>query len=118
MQQRDAHPIEILESLMENGPANASQHALFVSQDFWAVDEQEKIESTTRQFIAKYESVCELITEKWGTADYVGSWSDSGFPDWSDDTLLSYWHKGDVLAYAAFRHDDKELPMMVVVGIR
>ena len=113
---QNAHPITILERLLKEASADDAEHLLMVSQDFWDVDEQKQIEQISQQFTSEFEKVCMQVSESWGVPNFKGEWDDAQFPDWCDAIRLAYWRRGNVIAYVAFRHDDKELPMIVVLG--
>lgn len=111
-----AKPKDILDRIISSAQAE-SEHALKVSRDFW--DEpasDEEYDALDTEFRQEYEAVARQIAQDWGPPDFQGDWETEGFPDWYPGQEMAYWTRGDHVAYVAFSHQDKELPMTVTIG--
>ena len=53
----------------------------------------------------------------WGEPDFIGSGGDDGFPDWSDAISIALWHRGQRIAYVAFKHPDHGTALTLEAGV-
>lgn len=110
--------LSVLTRLLE-APPGAENVYLEKSRDFWEGDwtteEMEAVEQSCRE---RYRGEAERLRAAWGTATFSGSWEDPDFPDWCPGTEVSYWEKGDRLAYLWWEHQDQELPFFLVAGAK
>ena len=108
--------IDILNRLIAEG-RNGREHHVKVSRDFWEepadAAEFTALDSVFRQ---EYGNLVEQVAQAWGRPDFQGDGEAEGFPDWYDALELACWRRGEHIAYVAFQHSDKELPMIVVLG--
>ena len=108
-----------LEALLSRSPAESAQEELRVSRDFWDSDwEVEEMERLEEEFRFDYARSAEQVRAAWGTPVFSGTWEDDGFPEWAICLEMTVWRRGAFLAYVGFEHQDKELPIMVTVGVK
>ena len=107
---------DILNEIVVRAKAN-DEHTLKRSRDFWdqPADEGED-DALNIEFRQAYMAVAQQIAQDWGPPAFQGGWEAEGFPEWSQGIEMAYWIRGDYVAYVAFSHEDKELPMTVTLG--
>ena len=103
-------PTDILDQLIATAES-LSEHYIKVSRDFWNAnpDEQEynTLDAELRQ---EYEALARQIARVWGPAAFQGNWESDSFPVWYDALEMTYWLRGNHIAFVAYCHSDKELP--------
>jgi hypothetical protein len=114
----DANPISILERLLELEPGYQNAHFLKASRDFWDSDwTYEQVEAIEAEFASELRSVAAKIEKAWGKPDFIGHRDNSEFPDFYTVEELGYWRKGDILAMVWWEHQDKEVPVLLGLGV-
>ena len=110
--------IAVLERLLQEAPG-AQPVYLQESRDFWDADwTAEEMETLERQFSERHAAETALIRAAWGEPTFSGGLEDPHFPDWCPGQALSYWERGDHIAYVWWEHQDQELPFLLVVGAK
>lgn len=114
----DSDPVVILEHLLTLEPGYRNAHFLKVSRDFWDSDwSYELVEGIEAEFASELRAVVARIEAAWGKADFLGHRDDSEFPEFYTVEELGYWRKGEVIAMAWWEHQDKEVPVLLGLGI-
>lgn len=111
--------MEVLERLLQEAPG-VEPYDLRITD--WFDDEQRYTPQTQELwagFLQQYQEVVREITSVWGTPQFEGTWSDSGFPSWHHWVVrLAYWQRGDAIAYVECDQQDSETPMILSVGVK
>jgi hypothetical protein len=114
----NANPVSILERLLELTPGYQNAHFLKASRDFWEPDwTYEQVEAIEAEFASELRSVATTIEKAWGKPDFIGHRDDSEFPEFYTVEELCYWRKGNVLAMVWWEHQDKEVPVLLGLGV-
>jgi hypothetical protein len=114
----DSDPIAIFQRLLALDPGYQNAHFLKASRDFWDSDwTYEQVETIESEFSKELRSVAERIEAVWGKPDFIGHRDDSEFPDFYTVEELCYWRKGEVLAMVWWEHQEKEVPVLLGLGV-
>jgi hypothetical protein len=108
--------IDILQTLLAGG--DNQEHVLEESRDFWDDDwDYDEMEAIFDALVLKWEKLVSEIAAVWGSPMQAGSGDEVDFP-WSVlGNRIAVWPHDDRFAYAAVRHEDKELPMLLLLGV-
>jgi len=109
-------PVKVLERALADGEELEATHA--VSRDFYDVVDYQVMDDTQDEFDKKYRELVQLLCDSWGPPAFDDGMGNPGFPKWYEAEFLACWQKGTQVAYVALRHDDKELPFMLVYGLK
>jgi hypothetical protein len=114
----DANPVAILEHLLTLEPGYRNAHFLKASRDFYEADwDYELVERIETEFAKDFRAVAAKIEAAWGKPDYLGHRDDSEFPEFYTVEELCYWRKGEVLALVWWEHQEKEVPVLLALGV-
>jgi hypothetical protein len=114
----DPSPIAILERLLKQEPGYRNAHFLKASRDFWESDwTYEQVEAIEAEFASELRSIAAEIETAWGKPDFIGHRDDSEFPDFYAVEELCYWRKGDLVAMIWWEHQEKEVPVLLGLGV-
>lgn len=109
-------PVQILQSVLDAGDCEI-EHTYLASKDFYDAAPGD-FDDTLDEFFAKYEELVRRFAQVWGPPAFDDGMANPKFPKWYDAEFLACWQKGDHTAYVALRHDDKELPLLLVYGAK
>ena len=76
----------------------------------------EELDALFADFQRDYVEASEELTKAWGPPAYQGAVDQDDFPDWSEALMITYWQRGEVLAFISLRHDDDHEPMFLEIG--
>ena len=111
-------PVAILERLLGEKPGYQNAHFLKVSRDFWESDwTYEQVEAIETEFAREFRSVAAQVEAAWGKPEFIGHRDDSPFPAFYTVEELCYWRKADVLAMVWWEHQEKEVPVLLGLGV-
>ena len=114
----DFNPIAILEHLLQKEPGYRNAHFVRASRDFWEPDwTYEQVEAIETEFAAEFRSIAAKIETMWGKPDFIGHRDNSEFPEFYTVEELCYWRKGNVLAMVWWEHQEKEVPVLLGLGV-
>jgi hypothetical protein len=108
--------MDVLHTLLAAG--ENQEHVLEESRDFWDDDwDYEEMDEIFDGLVLKWEKLVSEITSAWGPPLQAGSADEVDFP-WSVlGDRIAVWSRDDRFAYVAVRHEDKELPMLLLLGV-
>lgn len=108
----------LLNRLLQEAPGTADVF-LQKSRAFWDGDwTAAEMEALEREFRARYATEVAQARSVLGEPTFAGSYEEADFPDWCPGTDVSYWDRGDRIAYLWWEHQDKELPFLLVAGAK
>jgi hypothetical protein len=111
--------ITIFERLLQEAPG---AEPYYVRETDWFDDETRNTPETKAlwdDFVGQYVQVVQDVVSAWGEPEFQGSWEDAAFPDWHPWVLrLTYWQRGEAIAYVECDHQDPECPMALVIGVK
>jgi hypothetical protein len=111
-------PVKIFDRLLARKSGTRRVHYLTKSRDFfdcdWTYKDVEKIE---REFGRELRRVAAEVETVWGTPAFLGRRERSRFANWWVAEELCYWKKGRVFAVIWWEHQDKELPVILAMGV-
>lgn len=110
---------------------NQHEHVLFyaVSQDFYSVD-YDAYFAVERSYRQRFEQIVNTVASAWGKPraiiyDLPTQAADTDNEQclerdiyWRGGLALAYWCRGDSVAYIEIEHQDKELPLFLLLGTR
>lgn len=90
------------------------------SQDFYDEDEfSSAYEDTKDLFFQKYELLVSEVKTIFGEPSFDNGMAAKGFPSWYEADFMALWPVADGGGvYVALCQHDKELPFMLVIGVR
>jgi hypothetical protein len=111
-------PVRILERLLHKKPGPKNVHYLRASRDFYASDwTYKEMQAIEKEFAREFRSAAAQVEAAWGPPDFMGPRVQSEFPEWYVAQELCYWKRGDRLALIWWEHQDKELPVLLVLAV-
>jgi hypothetical protein len=91
---------------------------LKISKDFFD-DSEDELTEQTEQFLAEWEGIVQEVSSAWEQAAFQGTFGEKRFPKWAEGMFqLAVWKRGDRLAYAGVEQEDRELPLVLKLGVR
>jgi len=101
---------------------------LVVSRDFYFESSYEAQENVARQLLEHFGSTVRRVEESWGPPDFLTTeFPGFDYDDadtgplherlyWSGAMAVAIWLRGEFVAYVEVEHQDKDLPMMLILG--
>jgi hypothetical protein len=109
-------PVQVLQSVLDAGDREV-EHTYLASRDFFDAEAGD-FDDALDEFFAKYEELVRRFAQSWGPPAFDDGMANPKFPKWYEAEFLACWPKDDRTAYVALRHDDKELPLLLVYGVK
>jgi hypothetical protein len=70
-----------------------------------------------KEFINNYKELVSGIKKKYGTPSFEGNYGDPGFPEGRTGINLAQWSLEKGIGTIQFKHEDKELPLRLCIGL-
>ena len=110
-------PAAKLQEFMETHSNESVEYLFAQSNDFYHMRSYDEMDEAQDTYFQVYERLVKHLSASFGKPEFVDGMGNSKFPNWYEAMFLSYWKLGNNFVYAALRHEDKELPFLVVYGI-
>jgi hypothetical protein len=107
--------LDILQTLL--AAPEEGQHLLRETRDFWEDYDPDEMDALYYELVAEMNVIVESLTAVWGVPDFHGRWDDADYPAWAFHDVIAYWERQGRFAYVAVRHEDKELPIELMLGV-
>lgn len=104
----------VASALVRNGRVAFVRYLLEICMDPKSLSPEQR-EMTYRRFRQKYEDLVLIATQAIGAPKFRGSFGDTGFPEDSLAEDLSTWNFGDVIVRIEWSHQDRELPIVLLM---
>jgi hypothetical protein len=111
-------PVAVFEELLTQTPGFQNSHYLKASRDFYGRDQTyEAVRVVEQEFARAFRAVVEEVEAVWGPPEFIGHRSESPFAEWHVAEELCFWRKEDRLAMIWWEHQDKELPVLLILAV-
>lgn len=110
------NPPKALEAALKEGKRTL-ELVVATSGSFYDED-SDGLEEAEDEYFEKYNDLVRQVKRSWGEPLFDNGYGTRGFPKWYEAQWLAYWEVGDCIGYVALRHDDQELPFLLVCGLR
>jgi hypothetical protein len=108
--------LDILNHFLNEG--GNREHILEESRDWWDNDwEAEEFDAVYEEMVEKMVQLAVEISDFWGPPTYETGDEPLEVPLESFGDEVAVWARGERYAYVAVRHEDKELPILLLVGV-
>jgi len=109
--------MDALSRVLQTESLERFEETIAVSRDFYDACDYSVLDDVQDDFYAKYREAVKLLSTTLGKPRFDDGMANPRFPRWYEEALfLAFWLVGQSVVYVALRHDDKELPFMLVVG--
>ncbi|MFO0959940.1 MAG: hypothetical protein U0800_21305 [Isosphaeraceae bacterium] len=108
--------MQVLQSVLDTDACEV-EHTFLASRAFFDAEPGD-FDDTSDEFFTRYEDLVRRFAQVWGPPAFDDGMANPKFPSWYEAAFLACWPKGDHTAYVALRHDDKELPLLLVYGVK
>jgi len=108
--------LDVLHTLL--AAPQAGEHLLRETRDFWEADwDYDEMDALYGELVEEMEDLVADLTAVWGEPEFHGRWDDDDYPEWAFHDRIAFWQREGRYAYVAVRHEDKELPIELVLGV-
>jgi hypothetical protein len=115
--------LDVFERLLAGGPQPGwgSIQVVQESKDFFDYRRQKLIEGTVAQYTAQAREILVELEPVWGPPQFAGEVEERAETEWAywrGFRWMACWVRGGSLAFVAVSHEDKELPVMLLLGVQ